>query len=273
MTTNANSPNLVLIQSLRDEILTNKKSIYRKVDNLNVSDDFLNPFLCITKGNVKQAFERYNKFFDGLLELPGIDKIKKNDIDWLIEANNKINDSGFADYYGEDKYNRGVVGMRIRKTPINVPDCKMVITIRQIIFTEILLDPEVGKKDLADDGIIYIMDYADFNMDLMMFWNDIKFNKMHSKITFGALPMKVKKMIIFNQPALFTVFFNIVKMFFSRKVTDRLVCVGTDYEKVIEECGGPEFTPDIVPGGTRKMADRMDGKEMIKYIKRLIPDY
>ena len=141
-----------------------------------------------------------------------------------------------------DNQNRGVIGVRIANTPMEVEDFKMVSMLRMIMFNEIMLDPEIGRPELADDGVIYIMDYAGFNMELMMFWNDIKFNKLHSKITFGALPMKVKKMIIINQPALFTTFFSIVKIFFSKKVTDRLVCVGKDYDKVIQECGGPEFT-------------------------------
>ena len=208
-----------------------------------------------------------------MIQITGLDRVKNNDIDWLIEANNKINNSGFADYYDVDKNNRGMIAMRIKNTPMDVPDCKMISMLRIIMFNEIMLDPVIGRKELADDGVIYIMDYSGFNMDLMMFWNDIKFNKLHSKITFGALPMKVKKMIIINQPALFTTFFNLVKIFFSKKVTDRLVCVGRDYDRVIEECGGAEYTPDIVPGGLRKMKERMDGKEMIGYLKRIIPDY
>ena len=243
------------------------------MDNLNISDEFLNPFLCVTKGDIKKALERYNKLFQGMLEIPGLERVKNNDIQWLVEANNAINDSGFADFYDLDAHNRGLIAMQIKKTPMDVPDFKMVTMLRMIMFNEIMLDPEIGRKELADDGVVYIMDYSDFNMELMMYWNDLKFNKLHSKITFGALPMKVKKMIVFNQPALFTAFFALVKIFFSKKVTDRLICVGTDYDKIIEECGGPEFTPDIVPGGKRKRKDRMDGEEMIGYLRRIIPDY
>ena len=121
--TSVRQPNLELIQQLRHEIHSNKKSVYRdiqtsiqlgnlskknkvnlkalyrKMDNLETSDDFLNRFLCITKGDVKKAFERYNKLFEGMVEIPGLDRIKNNDIDWLIEANNSINDSGFTDFY------------------------------------------------------------------------------------------------------------------------------------------------------------------------------
>lgn len=73
------------------------------MDDLNTSDAFLNPFLCVTKGDIKKAFERYNKLFEGMIEIPGLKNVKNNDISKLIQANNKINDSGFADYYSAFK--------------------------------------------------------------------------------------------------------------------------------------------------------------------------
>ena len=124
-------------------------------------------------------------------------------------------------FYGLDSQERAVLGMEISKTPMNLKaDFKMVSMLRIIMGTEMMIEK---WPDVVDNGQIYVMDYSGFNMDLMMYWNDVKFNKLHMKITFGALPVKVKKIIIVNQPALFTTFFNLVKIFFSKKVTDRVM--------------------------------------------------
>ena len=65
--------------------------------------------------------------------------------------------------------------------------------IRMVLFTEMThrIDPA-----MADKGMVLICDYADFDKELMTFWSDSKFNKLHMKITFNALPLKIGKMFI-----------------------------------------------------------------------------
>lgn len=232
--------------------------------------EWLLRFLIVDKYRVEKAFQRYQSYYTTITKIPHLSNILSGDYRWLIELSQRINETKVFAFYGFDAKNRAILGLLCENL-----DPQLITHIYGVVY-DCLAFFEYFYSNFAEtrqNGIVWVVDTEGFNSQhfkLVAF--NREFQKLHAKLWCGTVPLTISKVWVCNESKLITAAWKIFKPLLTKKLIDRVEMIGERRQAIVDDLGGPNFTPSFIPGGKKlPEADLAPATLIEKYLVKALP--
>lgn len=234
-----------------------------------MDDDFLLRFLIVDKNNLENAFKRYKSYYVTVLKIPKVESIIDADYSWLLAINDEIAESNCFQFHGFDKKNRAILSfISANLNPDFISHVSAVVLACLAFFEYFYCTFEQTKYN----GIIWVVDHRGFSMShfkLLAF--NREFHTLHGRLWSGTVPISIESIWICNEGRMIRTLFKIFKPFISSKIMNRVNMVGNCYQKIIQDLGGPAYTPAFISGGTKNQEAKISQDVFIRHLTNSLP--
>lgn len=221
-------------------------------NTFRVDNDFLSRFLFCSKQDIEKSQIRYFNYYKCITQIPGAESIEKGDpreIVELIKTIRQQNLKPLMNFYGFDKFGRGIIVMEPGNIDLSSPKSYYSMVMMSIIYLDFLLE---NIPELKTHGIVSIKDHGFISLKVLKtIVSDRKIMGLNADLFQNGMPLIIKSAIGVNEPAMFGMVWKVIKVFLSKKMISRMMFFGKNHEKVQVVLGGAEFVPDILDGGLR----------------------
>ena len=205
------------------------KSIEPKIARRD--EQFLNRFLNVSKNDIKKAADRYRNYYDIINSIPGIDSILKGHTLQISEEIMMRNETPPINFVGLDSEARAIITMQSAKVRPDLSFTSMVflwLCCMEKLLTE--------KSKEMENGVVMVIDHGGLTMShYKMLVSNRTVAKTFFKLIDGAFPILVKKVLIVNEPMMFSMVFKIMSSFLSQKMKERIKVLGKKHNIAVKE--------------------------------------
>jgi len=246
-----------LLLEFKLEILKLQENSKKLKDvNIRLDNEFLTRFLKTAKKNIKKALNRYEMYYTTILSIPKVDSIISGDPEqykWLTDQLDKAKELNIKhlQYYGIDNQKRHIIGISSKNvSPLISQDSFLETFIVKILLTmDIILE---NNQECQNDGFVFIEDVSAFNAKfLKLALRNRKVSRILPKLFSETMPIKIAKIWIANEPVIAHYLFSVIKQVLSSKMIKRVNLVHHNHNRIIDDLGGLEFTPDMFKNGEK----------------------